>query len=386
MRLTWGQAAAWRARRHHLDERVPAAQMLDVVARLGGIHAQILSSAELSLWARVDGLKADDVARALWDDRTLVKTWAMRGTLHLLPTAEYAMWQAALSRYDHYTKPRWFRGFRVTEDEMTRLWSAAAAALDAGEPLTRAELAAAVTDTTGAADLGEKVASSWGSLLKPLSYRGELCFASNAGQNVRFSSPRRWLGKRLGPTVDPDEAALEVTRRFVTAYGPATRQHYAHWWGVISAAAAGRLLAALGDEVTTVDVEGWSPAYVPAGALDELAAYRGVRATQAGRSVRLLPAFDQYVISASSHAVHLLPDESFRPRIYRPQAWLSPVVVVEGRFAGVWRHERKGRRLLVTVEPFGRLPAWARKGVAAESERLAAFLGGSLELSTTDAP
>jgi hypothetical protein len=111
-------------------------------------------------------------------------------------------------------------------------------------------------DRTGSAELGEKVSSSWGSLLKPLSYRGELCFASNVGQNVGFTRPQRWLGARLGAPLDPDEAALEVTRRFLSAYGRATPADYAHWWGVISPAAAGRLIAALGDDVTTVDVKG----------------------------------------------------------------------------------------------------------------------------------
>jgi hypothetical protein len=49
---------------------------------------------------------------------------------------------------------------------------------------------------------------------------------------------------------------------------------------------------------------------------------------------------------------------------------------------GTWRHERKGPRLLVTIEPFaGPLPAWARRAAAAEAERLAAWSGGELELS-----
>jgi Winged helix DNA-binding domain len=57
--------------------------MLDAVAELAGVHAQLMTSAELTLWARVEGLEPDAVRRALWEERTLVKTWAMRGTLHL---------------------------------------------------------------------------------------------------------------------------------------------------------------------------------------------------------------------------------------------------------------------------------------------------------------
>lgn len=105
MSLTWDDVASWRLRRHHLHERARPGGLVGVVSRVCGLHAQLMSSAELSAWARVDRLEADAVASALWQDRSLVKTWAMRGTLHLLPAAEYPMWRAALGTYRHYRKP-----------------------------------------------------------------------------------------------------------------------------------------------------------------------------------------------------------------------------------------------------------------------------------------
>ena len=96
-RVRWDQVMAWRAARHHLDERVPAKAMLEVADRIAGLHAQVLSSAELTLAARVEDLEPDAIRRALWEERSLVKTWAMRGTLHLLPSAEFPLWQAARS-------------------------------------------------------------------------------------------------------------------------------------------------------------------------------------------------------------------------------------------------------------------------------------------------
>ena len=70
--------------------------MLAVASHLCGLHAQVISSAELTVWSRVEDLERGAVQRALWEDRTLVKTWAMRGTLHLLPADELPMWHAAL--------------------------------------------------------------------------------------------------------------------------------------------------------------------------------------------------------------------------------------------------------------------------------------------------
>ncbi len=100
-------------------------------------------------------------------------------------------------------------------------------------------------------------------------------------------------------------------------------------------------------------------------------AQESVPSTQA--PVRLVPAFDQYVIAATRHAANLLPGP-FKERVYRAQGWLSPMVLVEGRMDGVWRHERKGDRLVVEVEPFADLSPAARHGVEEEAERLAGFL------------
>src|SRR4051794_7589121 len=94
--LTWGRVAAWRSTRHQLADRAPAGALLDVESRIGGLRAQVQSPAALSLAARLDGITPADLERALWEDGTLFKTWAARGTLHELPTAEYGLWQGAL--------------------------------------------------------------------------------------------------------------------------------------------------------------------------------------------------------------------------------------------------------------------------------------------------
>ena len=124
LRLTWSQVAAWRVRRHHLDQRAPAGSMLEVARRLCGLHAQVLSSALLTVWARVEEVDRRAVHRALWEDRTLVKTWAMRGTLHLLPTGDLPLWQAALSTRRRYRKPALWRRFALTLVELDRLTEA----------------------------------------------------------------------------------------------------------------------------------------------------------------------------------------------------------------------------------------------------------------------
>src|SRR5262249_32300763 len=117
--LTWPRVAAWRIGRHHLDRAVPAGDMLAAVSRLCGFHAQVLSSAELTLGARVHDLDRGAVNAALWQDRTLVKTWAARGTLHLLPSADLPMWHAVLRTSRRYRTPGfWRRTYGITLDEL----------------------------------------------------------------------------------------------------------------------------------------------------------------------------------------------------------------------------------------------------------------------------
>jgi hypothetical protein len=137
------------------------------------------------------------------------------------------------------------------------------------------------------------------------------------------------------------------------------------------------MLAALGDEAVVVDVDGQGAWLL---AQDVHAMKRATSPDVA----RLLPAFDPWVIGASRTAPALL-EPRHKARVYRPQGWISPVVLVNGRTVGVWKHARKGRRLQVEIEPFGRLPAWARPQLEAEAQRLAAFLDGELELHWTSA-
>jgi hypothetical protein len=372
LRLTWQQAAAWRVRRHHLDQRAPAGSMLAVSSRLCGLHAQLMSSAELTAWARIEDLDRRAVQRALWEDRTLVKTWAMRGTLHLLPANELSLWHAALGTSRRYLRAAaWQKYFGITLEELDRLTEAVGTALD-GCVMTREELVQAVGRLTGSAAFGAKLAHSWGTILKPAAFAGRLCFGPSLGQRVRFTRPDTWLASAPAPE-NPQTATAAITRRYLTAYGPASYHDLARWWSGGGVATARQWIASLGDEVSPVEVDG-APAWMLA------ADVREARELAPDRSVRLLPGFDQYVVAASWHAEHLLPGV-LRSRVYRPQGWISPVLLVKGRMDGIWRHDIKGSRVEVVIEPFVKAPVWVRRAAGEEAERLAAFLGCTLSLS-----
>ncbi|MGH3132365.1 MAG: DNA glycosylase AlkZ-like family protein [Gaiellaceae bacterium] len=282
--------------------------------------------------------------------------------MHLLPSADLGVWLSALGTYTN----RGMTG-HPTIDVLTE---AVGRALE-GRFLTREELALAAEQITGDLSFGEYVRSSWGSYLKPASFRGRLCFAPSDHGRVRFTTPATWVRGGID-TPDPGVALREVTRRFLAAYAPATAEDLALWWGGFGPARGARMLAALGDEAVELDVEG-EGAWVLARDVREIAS------AEPPNAARLLPAFDPWVVGASRRAAALL-EPRHKTRVYRAQGWISPVVLVNGRMVGVWRHARKGRRLSVELEPFGRLPAWARTQLEAEADRLAAFLDCELEL------
>jgi hypothetical protein len=372
--VSWEQALAWRMERQFLLERASPTELVAVVDRMCGLHAQVMSSVELALSARIDGLTREAVQDALWRQRTLVKLWAMRGTLHVLPTSDVGRCLSGLRTY--MQTHDWLR-----DPAMRELADLVGKALR-DKVLTRAELASAVGRLSGSAATGEVIHGSWGGYLKPASFLGQLCFGPSEGQRVRFTHPATWLP--APPHVPPDshEALAEIAGGFLGAYGPAAPVDLACWWGTTRAPAS-QMLGALGERATEISVDG-KPYWMLA---DQVASL--VATSPAEKVVRLLPGFDQWVVCASrrdgsrSRPGPGLPalDPAHRKRIYRLQGWVSPILLVNGRMEGVWKHQRKGRRLHVEIEPFCTQPRWTRKPIEAEAERLAAFLGGDLHLS-----
>jgi uncharacterized protein YcaQ len=327
-----------------------------------------MSSAELSLLVRIDGLERQHVHDALWKQRSLVKLWATRGTLHLLPSSELGLWLSAFGTYTNFGN--------AGRDDIDELARAVGQALK-GKVLTREELADEVERITGSATYAEWARHSWGAYFKAASFRGLICFGPNNGNNVRFTSPVTWVPGGIR-RMDSVEALREITRRFLAAYAPATPKDLTRWWaGPPQKRKGSGMIRTLGDDVVEVDIDG-TTAWALAKDVDDMAR------TEPSNTARLIPAFDPWVIGASRRDPFL--DPHYAGRVYRKQGWISPVLLVNGRASGVWKHQRKGRRLLIEIEPFERIPVWARKQVELEAERIARFHDGALELRYVGCP
>lgn len=366
-RLTWEQVNGWRLMRQMLTARTTA-DLPTVASQLCGLHAQVMQSAEQQVWARVAGCTAADLAAALWEHRTLLKLWAMRGTLHMLATHDYPVYLAAFGSYN-YTPPRaWQRSYGITGDALTALLNAVPAVLD-GTGKTRSAIAPAVAALLGQPDYATLPRAAWEAPLKTATYRGQACFAPSQGVETAFARPDAWIAP--WQPVAQRAALLAVAERYLATYAPATYADFARWFGC-NKTTARSLFAAL--DLAPVQVDDWRAFVLPA-TLDAL------RAAPPPHVVRLLPYYDPYTVAVGLHADYIMDGEQ-RKRVYRSAAVIAPVVLVDGRIEGVWVAKKERGTLHVTVDLFCPADADARvrDAIAAEVASLGAFLAAPADV------
>ena len=366
----WDQVRARRLARSSLDERARPDRLVDVVSALCGVHAQVQASAELQLAARLDGATQGDVRAALWEDRTLVKAWTVRGTLHLHPVGELPLWLAArravLGPADR-TLPAWRDPAGVVHpaldgEDVDAVRAAVWEVLD-GRCLLRDELVEKVVHRVGAAPQ-ERLRSGFAFFLD------ELCQGPPQGPRITLARPDQWIdGWR--EVADLEGALREVCRRFLHAYGPARPVDFREWCSsaAFKAADAAALFESLGDDLEEITVAGHAY-FVPAG--DRWF-------PEPKHQVRLLPEYDVYVMGFRERD-ELIPQPvrdliatHGRGRYEGPAA--VRLVLIDGVAAGLWERRRRGKHLELDVRLARRVSKSDRTELRGEAERLGAFLG-----------
>jgi hypothetical protein len=341
--LSWQQVYARRLAASRLDERAQHDELLDVARATLGVHAQLMTGAELALSARVDGVTRDEVRELLWERRALVKGNTIRGTLHLHPADDFALWKSLGS--SRWREQRWLDWQELTLADAEFLREAVLDVL--GEPRTREEIGTAIGGT-----FGDRIAAdSWGHLLAPAA--GELCHGPPRGRRVTFVRCDRWIAD--WQLSDRDGALRELVHRYVETYGPVRRDELEHWL-------AFKLPTDALDDLEEVDVEGVRTYTSPGTVFPD--------AEPAG--VRLLSHYDVYVIACHPRE-HLIPAQ--KERIFLRGAGPNPALLVDGRVAGVWSRTLHGKRMEIQVEPFGRLTSEQRRALADDAARVARTYG-----------
>jgi hypothetical protein len=370
--VTWDEVRARRLARSSLLGRVGPEQLVEVARELGGVHAQVQTSAELQLAVRIAGITQTDVRDALWKRRSLVKAWTLRGTLHLHPADELTLWHAArraaagrsqdtIAGLEAWRDPAGVLHPPLGHEDVQAIREAVWDALD-GRCMLRDELVEEVVKRVGPPPR-ERLRSGFAFFL------GDLCQGPPQGTKVTFVRPDQWIeGWR---EVDEHEALVEVCRRYLRTYGPARPADFREWLagGALDAGHARAVFESLYDELAEVDVEGHR-AYVLA---------RDTVFPDSRLSVRLLPEYDVYIMGFRERE-HLVPETVRKQIATHPRGrYEGPAGVrflfVDGTPAGLWERKKRGKRVELRIAPTRKLTKAQRAELDAETEQLGAFLG-----------
>jgi len=396
--LTWDQVRGHRLRRHGLSGPLASGSIVRAAGTVCGIHGQVASAAALSLARRVRDAPLSALSDGL-ADRSLVKTYGPRGTVHVFPSQELTLWTAA-------TRAMPDRGSRqpalaTSEAKLTAEQSeqlrAAVRAVTTGTQFTRNELGEAITAECGPwADAVASPAwntgwSHWRLAVDEAVARGELCFGAPQGNRVTFVRTDEWLAETVtqewtkpdGTMIGTAPAVLvEVARHYLGAYGPATHQEFAQWFA-LPAGLGRQVYAALSDELIAVDVEGTRSWALRDSEPDT---WQPVE-----KCLRLLGYFDCFAVGCHPRDELAPPAAAEQARAHargfakgsarRFLCGPLPVLLIDGVVCGVWTYRREGAADQVRVEVFGPGSAAPRKLLAAEVARLAALTDRDLELS-----
>ena len=358
----------FRMRRQHLIERAPAGTMLDAVEAVHGIQAQVKIHACFAISQRVEHLQIAEIERALWIDHSLLKTWAMRGTVHWLPAVEEPLFRDGLLQLRKTWVDHWWRREGIADRDRQLLFEVVLDVLGDG-PLNRTEIAARAVPRIGAWS-EPWLTDGWGGAYHTMCNYGLIVFGPVVGNTPTFA--RRDAFAHLAPIVPNPEAPLELIRRYLRSFGPATVQDAAYWLGA-NQRDVKPFWDALSAELVAIETDS-KPRFLLANDIDDLTAME-----DASLPIRLIPAFDP--LSLAPRDKSELLDMRFHKRIYGAAAWVYPALLVDGKIVANWTYERKSDHIEITLHPFTRLNKKLLPAIRRDARHLAATIGRDAEVT-----
>jgi hypothetical protein len=325
----------------------PGTGPVEVVRRLTAVQGQDFPGALTSIALRTTERRRKDVEAAL-DAGEIVRSWPMRGTLHVLAADDLHWMLDLLSARAMAGLAGRRERLGLTEADVERARELVTAALSGGGRMRRADLLAAIEDG-GVAITGQRGYH----LLWYLAQTGTLCLGPTDGAGEQlFVLLDEWV--RAPRRLTGEEAFAELARRFFLGHGPATVHDLARWAGIpVRDARAG--LAVARRELAVIEVDGVEHLMDPA-TPDRLA---GCRDEATG--LFLLPGFDEFVLGYGDRRAIL--DPQFAEHIVPGNnGMFRPTVVHGGRVVGTWQWTGRGAKRTVTATPFTAFP----EGVAAD--------------------
>ncbi len=362
------QVNGFRMDRQYLTKRASRTELASVVEQVCGIQAQMPAAAQLQLWARVDELKPTDINKALWDSKSLLRTWCMRGTAHYISTREFPAYletiiKPRIPRHKEWLVKRGIREFGEiakidpVQHDFEAINQTVLNALTQG-PATRDDMADIVEKELGP-EVRPWVDTGYYIVTKLLAYEGKVCFGPDLDGKSTLVRTDKWLPKQ--PNVTQERVENTILTNYLKCYGPATPQDFSTWSG-LKMTTVTPIWERISDQLVEITLNE-KPAWILKKDLSLL--HKTKKGT---RPVRLLPHFDIFLLGHKDK-YHIV-DETHYKQVFKKAAWIAPVLLCEGQAVGTWKQKRTGKKVTVTAEPFDNLTKSQIDDIEAETQRL----------------
>ena len=342
-----------------------------------GAQAQVQAPGLLALSQRTAGRPtAAALERALLHEgRGLARTWGQRDTLHIYDAA--TDWAAVLA-----ARARWAPAGRGNVFPAEAAVDAALqVAREAGQPISRRDVMHLVPPdymVYMATRVGEgeaAVRAGAGRLIWRLCHRGDLCMAGKQGSEQLYATRTHWHPDLDWSMPDPEDAAVDLARRYLASYGPATAADLGHFFGARVSEARAWLERIQRDE-GLLQVSCGQRKGLVALTRDRRDLTAQPPADLKAWPVRLLPTWDCLLMGHADKS-WTVPNPDELKQVWRKAAMVAPVVLARGRVVATWTHKKRRGALEVSVTP---LSGWRKSLHAAGVRREAAVVAAHLEL------
>lgn len=336
-------------KRQHLSKVNKAQSPVEAAASICGVNAQRSITIYLAFWNRVQNLQKKDLDRALYNTRELVKTWCMRGTVHVVPSHQFQMYTKAAAPFRSWSPD-------ISDD----LCEKVVKALE--EPLTKSEITEKIQGGVPEKGFRTKVARA----VRLLGYKGIVVFADALGsgfytREYKFALAENWL-PHGSKQEEPEEARQDLLVQYLGCYGPATVQDFAYWAG-FKVREAREIFGSIDTE--EVKMRG-RPYYVKAG--DQLDVNTGTGSDE----IILLPEYDSYVMGHKDKFRIL--KEVYKSQVFLPLASVAATIVKNGFVIGTWSMKKEKKLLKFQINSFETFKEEDIDLIHNEMEKIAHFM------------
>jgi len=358
--------------KHHLFRKAKKTDLVTVIDDVCGLHAQAATTPYLSLWNRVEDFENALLDEALYKAKSLVKTWVMRGTLHVIPSADLPIYNRALRRmwFEHHGRfmraPDWPSEEERRDVIYPKIWEALAQ-----KPLKRRDLNDKVRSLLKVGSKPYKrLFSGWGGILKETAYEGLTVHAQPFERESCFARLDKWLSHIDLNKISEEEAHEKLLVKYLRGYGPATQQDFCLWSG-LTASDAKEAIESVGSITEEVKVEGAKGGVL---LLKQDFTLLGSIDLDEKAPPCLLPKYDSLLLGHKDRT-RIIQDKH-RKCVFKPKAGdIAATVLISGRIVGTWRHKKTKRMLTMMITPFEKIAKEDLKEIERKARDLSQFMG-----------